>query len=37
VRGASAAFAQRAGYEVVGTYEEAAFGVKLDRPERTSP
>ena len=25
-----AAFAQRAGYEVVGTYKEAASGVKLD-------
>ena len=29
-----AAFAERAGYEVVGTYKETASGVKLDRAER---
>ena len=29
-----AAFAERAGYEVVGTYIETASGVKLDRAER---
>ena len=29
-----AAFAGRAGYEVVGTYKETASGVKLDRAER---
>ena len=29
-----AAFAERAGYEVVGTYKENASGVKLDRAER---
>jgi len=29
-----AAFAERAGYEVVGTYKEVASGVKLDRAER---
>ena len=29
-----AAFAERAGYEVVGTYKEIASGVKLDRAER---
>ena len=29
-----AAFAARAGYEVVGTYKETASGVKLDRAER---
>ena len=29
-----AAFAQRAGYEVVGTYKETAAGVKVDRAER---
>ena len=29
-----AAFAERAGYEVVGTYKETASGVKLDRVER---
>jgi DNA invertase Pin-like site-specific DNA recombinase len=29
-----AAFAQRAGYEVVGTYKETASGVKLDRAQR---
>ena len=29
-----AAFAERAGYEVVGTYKETALGVKLDRVER---
>ena len=29
-----AAFARRAGYEVVGTYKETASGVKLDRAER---
>ena len=28
------AFAQRAGYEVVGTYKETASGVKLDRAKR---
>lgn len=28
------AFAERAGYEVVGTYKEIASGVKLDRAER---
>ena len=28
------AFAQRAGYEVVGTYKETASGVRLDRAER---
>ena len=28
------AFAERAGYEVVGTYKETASGVKLDRAER---
>jgi putative DNA-invertase from lambdoid prophage Rac len=28
------AFAERAGYEVVGTYKETAFGVRLDRAER---
>jgi len=28
------AFAERAGYEVVGTYKETASGVKLDRIER---
>jgi DNA invertase Pin-like site-specific DNA recombinase len=28
------AFAERAGYEVVGTYKETASGVKLDRVER---
>ncbi len=27
-------FAERAGYEVVGTYKETASGVKLDRAER---
>lgn len=30
-----AAFAQRAGYEVVGIYKETASGVKLDRGERS--
>ena len=30
-----AAFAQRAGYEVVGIYKETASGVKLDRAERS--
>ena len=29
-----ALFAERAGYEVVGTYKETASGVKLDRAER---
>ncbi|WP_158745725.1 recombinase family protein [Acidisphaera sp. L21] len=29
-----AAFAERAGYRVVGTYKETASGVKLDRAER---
>ena len=29
-----AAFAARAGYEVVGTYKETASGVRLDRAER---
>jgi putative DNA-invertase from lambdoid prophage Rac len=29
-----AAFAERAGYQVVGTYKETASGVKLDRAER---
>ncbi len=29
-----ATFAERAGYEVVGTYKETASGVKLDRAER---
>ena len=29
-----AAFAERAGYEVVGTYKEIASGVRLDRAER---
>jgi len=29
-----AMFAERAGYEVVGTYKETASGVKLDRAER---
>ncbi len=29
-----ARFAERAGYEVVGTYKETASGVKLDRAER---
>jgi putative DNA-invertase from lambdoid prophage Rac len=29
-----APFAERAGYEVVGTYKETASGVKLDRAER---
>ena len=29
-----ATFAERAGYEVVGTYKEIASGVKLDRAER---
>jgi len=29
-----AAFAERAGYEVVGTYKETASGVRLDRAER---
>jgi DNA invertase Pin-like site-specific DNA recombinase len=29
-----AAFAQRAGYEVVGTYKETASGARLDRAER---
>jgi putative DNA-invertase from lambdoid prophage Rac len=29
-----ATLAQRAGYEVVGTYKETASGVKLDRAER---
>ena len=29
-----AAFAKRAGYEVIGTYKETASGVKLDRAER---
>jgi putative DNA-invertase from lambdoid prophage Rac len=28
------AFARRAGHEVVGTYEETASGVGLDRAER---
>ena len=28
------AFAQRAGYEVVGTYKETASGVRVDRTER---
>ena len=28
------AFAERAGYEVIGTYKETASGVKLDRAER---
>lgn len=28
-----AAFAERASYEVVGTYKETALGVKLDRAE----
>jgi len=31
------AFAQRAGYAVVGTYKETASGVKLDRAERKPP
>ena len=30
-----AAFAQRAGYEVIGIYKETASGVKLDRAERS--
>lgn len=30
-----AAFAQQAGYEVVGIYKETASGVKLDRGERS--
>ena len=29
-----ATFAERGGYEVVGTYKETASGVKLDRAER---
>ena len=29
-----AAFAERAGYEVVGTYKETASGVRVDRAER---
>jgi len=29
-----ATFAERAGYEVVGTYKETASGVRLDRAER---
>ena len=29
-----AAFAERAGYQVVGTYKETASGVKLDRAKR---
>ena len=29
-----AAFAERGGYEVIGTYKETASGVKLDRAER---
>ena len=29
-----ATFAERSGYEVVGTYKETASGVKLDRAER---
>src|SRR3954449_6990223 len=29
-----AAFAKRAGYEVVGTYKETASGVRVDRTER---
>ena len=29
------AFAQRAGYEVVGVYKETASGVKLDRAEHS--
>ena len=29
-----AVFAERAGYEVVGTYKETASGVRLDRAER---
>src|SRR3954468_9745657 len=28
------AFAQRAGYEVIGTYKETASGLRLDRAER---
>ena len=32
-----AAFAKRAGYEVVGTCKETASGVKLDRTERRKP
>ncbi len=28
------AFAERAGYEVIGTYKETASGVRLDRAER---